>query len=372
LRLAAAFAQLSHHAARAALILAAAALLSAPCGAANLGEGLGTDELERAIPGAAAEVLDGMGVDSADLDSGLARVGAFLCARFHAVLAEVLRPLAAITAVTLLFAALRPLTAPRRGFDGVSFGACAAVSAIAVSDAGTVLALGRQTMAELADVSHALLPTLTAAACAAGAPTSAGVKYAAGALFSDLMLLAANNLVLPLICAYLAAACADAALGGALTGAAHFTAWAAKTMMKALVLCFTGYLGLTGIVAAGADAAAVKTTKAVISTLLPVVGKTVADASASLVAGAGLIRNSIGVFGLLSALAVLALPLLRLGLRYLLFRAAAALLAPVAGDPLGKLIGGIAAAYGMVLGLVGSAAAILFLSVFALIRTVSG
>ena len=347
-------------------------MLAAPCAAAEYGDALGTDELEQALPEAAEQALGAMTVENAELDSGLARIIDFLREQLHGVLAEVLRPLSAVTAITLLYAVLRPLQTAQGEFDPVSFGACVAVSTAALGDVSSVFALGQRTLQELADFSHALLPTLTAAACAAGAPTSAGVKYAAGALFSDFLLLAANDLVLPLICAYTAAACANAVLGGQLAGPVRFTAWSAKTLMKVLVLCFTGYLSLTGVIASGADAAAVKTAKAAISTLLPVVGKTVADASESLVAGAGMIRNSVGVFGLLAALGVLALPLLRLGLRYLLFKAAAALLSSAAGDRLGKLIDAIAGAYGMVLGLVGSGAVILFLSVFSLIQTVSG
>lgn len=353
-------------------MMAVLCLLAAPCAAAEYSDALGTDELEQALPEAAEQALGEMTVEDAALDSGLEKILAFLQGQFHAVLAEVLRPLTAVTAITLLYAIVRPLQTAHGALDPVGFGACAAVSAAALGDVSSVFSLGQRTLLEMADFSHALLPTLTAAACAAGAPTSAGVKYAAGALFSDLLLTAANDLILPLLCAYTAAACANAALNGVLAGPVRLAAWSARMLMKALVLCFTGYLSLSGVIASGADAAAVKAAKAAIGTMLPVVGKTVADASEALVAGAGLIRNSVGVFGLLAALGVLALPLLRLGLRYLLFKAAAALLSAAAGDRVAKLIDAVASAYGMVLGLVGSGAAILFLSVFSLIRTVSG
>ena len=347
-------------------------LLALPCHASELGAALGTEALERSLPERAAEALGDLTAEDATLEGGLERLWKYLGGRFHAELAGVLRPVAAVTAVTLLTLTARTLLPEKEGFDCVSFAGCTAVAVVALRDIGSEFALGLRTLTELADISHALLPTLTAAATAAGAPTSAGAKYAASALFSDLLLTAANDIIMPLICAYTAASCVTAALGGGLDGPLRFTKWSAKTLMKALVLCFTGYLSLTGVLSSGADAAAVKAAKSALSTLLPVVGKTVADASDALVAGAGLLRNSIGVFGLLAALGVLALPVLRLALRYLLYRAAAALLSMAAGGRIGKLIDAIGTAYGMVLGLVGAAAVILFLSVFSLIRTVSG
>ena len=56
-------------------------------------------------------------------------------------------------------------------------------------------------------------------------------------------------------------------------------------------------------------------------------------------------------------------PILRLGFQYLLFRAAACLLAPFAEKRLAGLVERLADAFGLALGLVGSACAMLFVSV---------
>ena len=49
--------------------------------------------------------------------------------------------------------------------------------------------------------------------------------------------------------------------------------------MKLMVIGFTAYVSLSGILAGAADAATVKAAKSVISTALPVVGKLMADAA---------------------------------------------------------------------------------------------
>jgi stage III sporulation protein AE len=88
------------------------------------------------------------------------------------------------------------------------------------------------------------------------------------------------------------------------------------------------------------------------------------------VAGAGLLRSAIGVYGMLITLAAVCLPVLRLAARWLLFRAAAAVCVGVAGERQSRLIGRLSTIYGLLLGLVGIAAAAEFLSIISLIRTV--
>ncbi len=358
---------------RAAAALALAWLLCVPGFAVDLAAELFDSEtLGRAVPPAAAEALEELRPEDAELNGGLARLWDYACGRFDGALRETLRPAAAIAAVTVLCGAAECFVSTgKTGFNAVSLGGCLAVAVIGVEDVHSVLALGTDTLTALADFSRVLLPTLTTAAAATGAVGSAGASCAAAALFSDLLLTAAQNLILPMICAYVAAAVSAAVLDDRrLDGAIRFLQWAAKALMRLLVLGFTAYMSITGVVAGAADAAAVKAAKAAISTALPVVGKLLSDASETLVAGAGLIRSAVGVFGLLVCLAAVILPVLRLGLRYLLFRAAASVCSGIAGDRLTGLIGALGSAYGLLLGLVGSAAAIEFLAIISLIRTV--
>ena len=341
--------------------------------AAPLGDAFGAEKVEAAAPPTAREVLGELAPSETSPETGLERLLAFARQHFGEAVKETLRPLASILALCLLCAIGESFSAgTKAGAEAVALGGCLAVAAIGVADVHSVLSLGTETLAELTDFSRVLLPTLTTAAAASGAAGSAAAAYAASALFSDLLLTASEKLILPMICAYTAAAVSSAVLGDQrLDGAVHFLQWCAKTLLKALVISFTAYLSLTGILAGAADAAAVKTAKTVISTALPVVGKLMADASEALVAGAGLIRSAIGVYGMLACLAAVLLPVLRLGLRCLLFRAAAAICSGFAGARQTRLIACLGTAYGMVLSLIASAAAIEFLAVISLIRTVT-
>ena len=338
-------------------------------------EGIDTEAAGRDLPAGATEALEGVDVESADLDGGLERIGAFVRENFGRTLKEALVPLGAVLAVTVLCAVAEQfnVSAKDAGFDFVAFGGCLAIAAATVTDLRSAVALGGETVRALGEYSHALLPTLTTAAVLAGATVSAGAKYAAAALLSDVLLTAAESLVLPLICAYVATVAAGAALGtDQLSSAAKLLQWLTKTLMRALVVAFTGYLALTGVLRGAADAAAVKAAKSALSAALPVVGRTIADAADSLVAGAGLARNAVGLFGMLAVLAAVALPVLRLGMRVLLYKAVAAVAAAVSGGRLAKMLEGIGNACSMLLGLVGAAAAFEFLAIISLLQTVTG
>ena len=97
---------------------------------------------------------------------------------------------------------------------------------------------------------------------------------------------------------------------------------------------FTLYLTLTGAVSGAADQAAVRAAKAVLSGTVPVVGGILSDAAETLLAGAGVLRGGIGIFGTLGVLAICAYPFLHLGIQYLLYRGAGFLAEAAGGGPL--------------------------------------
>jgi stage III sporulation protein AE len=217
--------------------------------------------------------------------------------------------------------------------------------------------------------SKMLLPTLTGAAAASGAITSAAAKYAATALFMDVMMTVSRNIIVPLIYAYTATSIAEAALGGeGLSGASNLLKWLAKTVMMGIVLLFVAYLSLTGVISGTTDAVTTKALKTTISTVLPVVGGIIADASETVLAGASILRNAIGIFGFLAVAATCLFPFLHLGVNYLLFKAAAGLSGAIADGRITKLVNAVSTAFGMMLGLVGASALMLFISIISVIK----
>ena len=197
------------------------------------------------------------------------------------------------------------------------------------------------------------------------------VKYAGTVFFFDILITLASRVILPLIYAFIAASIGNAALGGdGLKGAANLIKWVTGVLITALMISFVGYLTITGVVSGSADVVTTRVAKTTISMALPVVGGIVADAAETVLAGAMLVRNGIGVMGLLVILAVCLVPLLQLGAHYLMFKAAAGLSSAVTDKRTGGLINDLGTAFGMILGLVGAGAMMLFFSIISMMRMV--
>ena len=75
-------------------------------------------------------------------------------------------------------------------------------------------------------------------------------------------------------------------------------------LLTAGLLAFVGYLTASGAIAGSADAAAVKAAKMTISRAIPVVGGILSDAAETVLAGAGVLRGTVGVVGMLVVLAI--------------------------------------------------------------------
>lgn len=361
----------------AALFLLLCLLLGGSAFAVNVSEeqaaAIGTEELRAALPEEAEELLGDVSLtETLDADGVLGRILAWAKEQASEFLRSGVKSAAVILGILLLCAAAE-VFAPESALHYVEFGGALGIAAAAVEDVRSFIGLGTQTLHSLSDFSKALLPTMAAAATASGAVTSGAAKYAATALFFDLLLTAANVVVMPAVYAYLATVVAKAALGNdALSGVASFLKWLAGTLITLLMLGFTCYLSLTGVISGTVDAATSRLTKTAISTALPVVGGIISDAAGTLVAGAGILRNTVGVFGLLAVFCVCLSPFLRLGVQYLTYKAVAGLAGVVSSKRLQGLVSGVGTAYGMVMGLVGAGGLMLFFSIVSSVRTVTG
>lgn len=329
-----------------------------------------TGELEAALPEEARDILGGMEVDG-DGEKGLDSLIGELKENGLGIFKTALKSGVMILTIVLLCALAASAMEEGGAKDTVNLCGAIAVSAVAVDNVSSFIGLGMATINTLSDFSKALLPTLCAASVSAGAFTSASAKYAATALFMDVLLTLGTRVIMPIIGAYLAAVIAGAALGkDTLSRVANMLKWICTTVLTLLVMAFTGYLSLTGIISGKTDEVAARMTKTALGTVLPVVGDIISDAAGTLVAGAGILRNSIGIFGLLAVTAVCLTPFLKLGAHFLVYKGTAALSEALTDKRMSELISGVGTAFGMVLGLVGAAGIMLFISVISSMKAV--
>lgn len=110
-------------------------------------------------------------------------------------------------------------------------------------------------------------------------------------------------------------------------------------VMLAIFTALLGVLGLSSAVFAGLGWRAVKTAGSI---FIPVVGRTLADALDSVVGTALLLKNVIGVAGILLLLLICIIPAVKILLMYVVFRLAAVLAEPLGNSDLAALLGDMA------------------------------
>ena len=243
------------------------------------------------------------------------------------------------------------------GLQVVPMAASAAITVIAVSDANALIGMGRETLERMTTFGQILLPTMAAATALGGNPGGAAARQFAAMLFSNLLLTVINGFLLPMTYGYIAACAACAAVGNeGLKRLAGVLKWGVTTVLTILLLT------VSGVVSGTADAVAVKAARFTVSSMVPVVGGILSDAAETVLAGAGVLKNAVGVFGMLTILSICLVPFLQLGIHYLSYKLTGALAATVADSRVAGLIDQIGSAFGLVLGMTGASALLLLVS----------
>jgi len=178
-------------------------------------------------------------------------------------------------------------------------------------------------------------------------------------------------LILPVMYLFLGLAIANAATGIALLGKLRdFCKWLMTWVLKSALYVFTGFLSVTGVVSGATDAAAMKAAKIAISGAVPVVGGILSDASEAVLVGAGILKNSAGIYGLLTVSTLFLVPFFQIGSQYLLLKATGSLCASLDDGAASKLILDFAGGMGLVLAVASVQTVLLLVSTVCFMRGV--
>ncbi len=250
-----------------------------------------------------------------------------------------------------------------------SLAVCLAVCAVSIKEAGNMIGLGTRVLSELDVFSKALFPAVAASGAAAGQAGSSAAVCALSLFFADILLSLITRVLLPLVYVYIAAAVAASAVGSqGLDTVCKLIKSLTTTVLTAAMSAFVLFLNISKVVSSSADAAIVKAAKTTISTAIPVVGSIISDAAESVAAGASLARGALGVTGTIGVFALCTLPFMQVGAQYLLYKGAAIIGGTVGDGSVSALCSKISTAFGMVLGMIGSCAFLVFMSILCAIK----
>lgn len=232
----------------------------------------------------------------------------------------------------------------------------AVLSAIMLLHTKSMIQLGMDTVTQISEYGKLLLPVMTGALAAQGGITASASLYAGTAMFNSILGAVLSDFLCPMIYLFLALAIGTGATGETiLKNLRDMVKTLSSWCLKTLLTVFTTYMGITGVISGTTDAAALKATKVAISSVVPVVGSILSDASEAVLVSAALAKNAAGIYGIFAVLSIFLVPFLRIGIHYLVLKGTFAVSGMVGSKQMTELIGDFSTAMGLLLAMTGSA-----------------
>ena len=132
---------------------------------------------------------------------------------------------------------------------------------------------------------------------------------------------------------------------------------------------FVGIMGLQGVVTGSADGLTVKVTKFAAANLIPMVGGILSESVETVMNCSVVIKNSVGVLGIIFVILIAAVPILKVTASLIVFRLCAAVVQPISDKKIVKCISELADSIAGILALM-VAVAVMFIIIITIIINV--
>lgn len=243
------------------------------------------------------------------------------------------------------------------------------ISCVLLSPADALVRTASETIGQISEYGKLLLPVMTAALAAQGGSVTSAALYTATVTFDAVLTGIIRRVLLPMVYTYLVLVLVQATVGDqAIKRMGELIKNIMTWFLKILLYAFTGYIGITGIVSGTTDQSLLKAAKMTISGAVPVVGSILADASEALLVSAAVVKNTVGIGGMLVVIAVTILPFLRIGLQYLLLKLTAAICGLFCDKSITELVDGFSGVMGFLLGMTGAVCFIFLISIVCFLK----
>lgn len=254
----------------------------------------------------------------------------------------------------------------------INLAAASAIALICLGKFNSVIGLATGAIADFDGLLKSSLPAITSIMAVGGMPATAAMKQFGALFFSQIFMIVTNTITLPLINAYIAVNIASAlsdafdfkTLGDSIRS---FAIW----IIKVLMLTYTGYIVIQGSLSYASDSFAVKSLKFTLSSAVPVLGSILGDAAGAVMQSAVIIKNALGVIGIIAAIDLALMPVIEIGAVYVLLKITSAAISPFAGKKICDLVSGLSSAFNILFILICSCAVISIVTFATAITAVS-
>lgn len=130
-----------------------------------------------------------------------------------------------------------------------------------------------------------------------------------------------------------------------------------------LLTIFVGVLSIEGTLGSSVDGITAKTAKAAVSSFIPIVGKVLGDAVDTVIGCSAILKNAIGIVGVIVVIAICITPILKLAIITIIYHLTAALCEPIADSKIVSLITQMADTFKILLAILCSISVMLIIGI---------
>ncbi len=130
-----------------------------------------------------------------------------------------------------------------------------------------------------------------------------------------------------------------------------------------ILTIFVCSLSIEGTLSSSVDGMTAKTAKAAVSNFIPVVGKILGDSVDSIIGCGNILKNAVGVIGVIVLVGIVVLPILKLGILWISFYVLSGVCEVVADEKIVKLIAQISDSYKILLAILFSVSSMFIIGV---------
>lgn len=131
---------------------------------------------------------------------------------------------------------------------------------------------------------------------------------------------------------------------------------------------FVGIVSLEGTLSSSVDGITAKTTKAAVSSFIPVVGKILGDAVDTVIGCSSILKNALGIVGVIVIISICIKPIIKLVILMAMYYLGAAICQPIADDKIIKLLEQIGDTFKLLLAILCSVSVMLIIGVTLVVK----
>lgn len=209
-----------------------------------------------------------------------------------------------------------------------------ALSVLALDTFFQAAAMVRDSVSLLVGLMQSMLPLVTTLLAGVGAFFTAGLFHPLMLVGINVVAMLVKGLVIPALIAAVVLDVIGGISGYKLGGIAQLLRQIGLWATGAGLTLFLGLVAIYGTAGPVADGVALRSGKFLANSFIPVVGKLFSDATEVVFGSTYLLKSAVGVTGLLGVGYIILLPILKIIVLILVFRLAAAVLAPIGAKPI--------------------------------------